>query len=372
MALGLWLQLLALLALLKEVELPALKIRCTTGEYPYSGQCCKNCPAGTYVAEHCIFPSTLGTCRRCTEGEDYTEHENGLEQCLPCKPCNFGFVEVRHCTVKNNTECQCKSGYYCPPGCEECIRCTKKCPEGQVVVRSCSATTDTECGSPPTETTNATLWAILVSVVILLLVLGIVLTLCICCRKDKASDCLINVPNPESTSSSVETSALINKFFENSERSSLESVGTNKEHVPGNEPSAPPLQPPDNSAGRIGQTNVPKPDEPDRVIVKDPSSEKLKELYYDSRNKVPPQCWKMLMRKSGLLDNDIEKIICDNAHHTDEQHYQMLKALQDRYGTGDALCKFLVGLRHMKLNHIYENLINELKSNDIITVETKD
>ncbi|KAF7245459.1 Tumor necrosis factor receptor superfamily member 1A [Varanus komodoensis] len=98
----------------------------------------------------------------------------------------------------------------------------------------------------------------------------------------------------------------------------------------------------------------------------------LKELYYDSRNKVPPQCWKMLMRKSGLLDNDIEKIICDNAHHTDEQHYQMLKALQDRYGTGDALCKFLVGLRHMKLNHIYENLINELKSNDIITVETKD
>ncbi|KAF7245562.1 Tumor necrosis factor receptor superfamily member 22 [Varanus komodoensis] len=138
MALGLWLQLLALLALLKEVELPALKIRCTTGEYPYSGQCCKNCPAGTYVAEHCIFPSTLGTCRRCTEGEDYTEHENGLEQCLPCKPCNFGFVEVRHCTVKNNTECQCKSGYYCPPGCEECIRCTKKYVHPGVYVVICN------------------------------------------------------------------------------------------------------------------------------------------------------------------------------------------------------------------------------------------
>lgn len=78
------------------------------------------------------------------------------------------------------------------------------------------------------------------------------------------------------------------------------------------------------------------------------------------------------MRKCGLSDNDIQSIKHDNAQHFDEQHYQMLKTLRDRNGVVAAFNKIFAGLQEMKLNGIYENLINELKSKDLIIKETED
>lgn len=85
---------------------------------------------------------------------------------------------------------------------------------------------------------------------------------------------------------------------------------------------------------------------------------------------MPQRDWKMLVRRMGLSDNDIDKIIRDNPNQADEQDYQMLKTLQDRLGIKEALCKLLYSLWDMKLMHIYENLRNELINNDIITLKT--
>lgn len=78
------------------------------------------------------------------------------------------------------------------------------------------------------------------------------------------------------------------------------------------------------------------------------------------------------MRKCGLSHNDIRSIEHDYAQHFDEQHYQMLRTLRDRNGVVVAFDKIFAGLQEMDLNGIYENLINELKSKDLIIKETED
>ncbi|NXK56753.1 TR10C factor, partial [Chauna torquata] len=81
---------------------------------------------GTYVAQHCSAPHSRGRCVSCTEGEDYTAHANGLEECLMCRQCKDDQITLRTCTLTRDTECQCKQGYFCPAeGCEICQRCSK-------------------------------------------------------------------------------------------------------------------------------------------------------------------------------------------------------------------------------------------------------
>ncbi|NWX50333.1 TNR26 factor, partial [Steatornis caripensis] len=80
---------------------------------------------GTYVAQHCSASHLRGTCLSCTEGESYTAHENGLEECLFCRQCKDDQVTVRPCTRTRDTECQCKQGHFCPDeGCEMCQTCS--------------------------------------------------------------------------------------------------------------------------------------------------------------------------------------------------------------------------------------------------------
>ncbi|KFQ68087.1 Tumor necrosis factor receptor superfamily member 10B, partial [Phaethon lepturus] len=80
---------------------------------------------GTYVAQHCSAPHLRGRCAPCTEGEGYTAHENGLEECLLCRQCKDDQITLRPCTLTHDTECQCKQGYFCPAkGCEICQRCS--------------------------------------------------------------------------------------------------------------------------------------------------------------------------------------------------------------------------------------------------------
>ncbi|NWU60285.1 TNR26 factor, partial [Pterocles burchelli] len=80
---------------------------------------------GTYVAQHCSVPHWRGRCVPCTEGEGYTAHENGLEECLSCRQCKEDQITLRPCTLTHDAECQCKQGYFCPAeGCEICQRCS--------------------------------------------------------------------------------------------------------------------------------------------------------------------------------------------------------------------------------------------------------
>ncbi|XP_054828737.1 tumor necrosis factor receptor superfamily member 22-like isoform X3 [Eublepharis macularius] len=318
MAEGLWTALLlGMMLIAAKVESPPLQSSCGNGEYDYSGICCKNCPAGTHVDEPCTMPHTLGHCADCTEGEDYTAHENGLEMCLLCDECKSDKTMVKACTVRSNTECKCNDGYYCPPDCEECLRCKTRCPEGQVTLQNCNATADMECGLPPTGISHVddiSIWSIPLSLVAVGSVIIVVISIFLCYKK-----CCVPCRNEEKSAS--------DRLVQPS----------NSEHS---------------------------------AVIK-PSHDELNEICEELTNRVLVRDWMKLMRNAGLSDNEIDTITYDYPSDTHEQKHRMLKTLYDRFGTQNALCKLLNGLQQMKLINIYENLRNELLSKNINIVKDK-
>ncbi|KAL0979172.1 hypothetical protein UPYG_G00181680 [Umbra pygmaea] len=114
-------------------------------EHLHDNICCVNCPAGTYVKEFCTREHERGTCETC-DFETYTEHDNGLPQCLKCTKCRPDQVPTRMCNITRDTECQCKPGYFCAPdqACEICKKCSR-CKEHEVQVGECSSTSNTVC-----------------------------------------------------------------------------------------------------------------------------------------------------------------------------------------------------------------------------------
>ncbi|XP_028852265.1 tumor necrosis factor receptor superfamily member 10B-like [Denticeps clupeoides] len=113
--------------------------------YTHDGMCCLKCPAGTYVKEHCSETFQRGSCEPC--GFDtYTEHDNGLNQCLWCTKCRSDQESVKRCTSTQDTECRCKAGFFCPTdqACEVCKRCGS-CKEDEVEVKNCTPTSNTDC-----------------------------------------------------------------------------------------------------------------------------------------------------------------------------------------------------------------------------------
>ncbi|XP_026865089.2 hematopoietic death receptor isoform X2 [Electrophorus electricus] len=114
-------------------------------EYLYNGICCLNCPAGTYVKEHCSRASSRGHCVQC-DFDTYTEHDNGLAKCFQCTKCRLDQDPGAPCTTTQNTRCQCKKGLYCLPDqvCEVCKTCSR-CKEDEVEVGRCTSSSNTVC-----------------------------------------------------------------------------------------------------------------------------------------------------------------------------------------------------------------------------------
>ncbi|XP_046904561.1 hematopoietic death receptor isoform X2 [Hypomesus transpacificus] len=123
-------------------------------EYPHDNICCLNCPAGTYVKSACTSAHERGTCENC-DFDTYTEHDNGLPQCLKCTKCRPDQQTVARCTHTQNTECQCKAGRFCAPdqACEICKKCTI-CKDDEVKVRNCTTTSNTECKRRESTSSN--------------------------------------------------------------------------------------------------------------------------------------------------------------------------------------------------------------------------
>ncbi|XP_056141946.1 hematopoietic death receptor isoform X4 [Lampris incognitus] len=147
-------------------------------EYPYGNICCLNCPAGTHVISSCTTAGEKGGCESCDSGT-YTEHSNGLKQCLKCTKCRSDQETVVECTSTQDTKCQCKLGSFCHPeqACEVCKKCSR-CKEGEVEEEKCTPTNNTVCKKDSRDfSDSSTLKAVSVSVVALLLlvVVGVVL-----------------------------------------------------------------------------------------------------------------------------------------------------------------------------------------------------
>ncbi|XP_057581668.1 tumor necrosis factor receptor superfamily member 1B-like isoform X2 [Hippopotamus amphibius kiboko] len=124
---------------------------CGPDEYWSSGRCCKGCPAGQHVSEHCRSSHTRGRCVMCVSGT-FMKFPNGLEACFKCSTCTKDEEEVAGCTLTRDRVCQCRPGhFYLHPGSSEiCSRCSR-CPKGHVVVQRCNTTEDTVCSFPGLE-----------------------------------------------------------------------------------------------------------------------------------------------------------------------------------------------------------------------------
>ncbi|XP_074950703.1 uncharacterized protein LOC142057827 isoform X1 [Phalacrocorax aristotelis] len=384
---------------------------CGVGEYLHEGRCCVACPAGTYVAQHCSASHLRGRCVPCTEGEGYTAHENGLEECLLCRQCKEDQITLRPCTLTHDTECQCKQGYFCPAeGCEICQRCSKMCPEGKEIVRNCNATMDLGCGLPDQGST-AFVWIIVIVVVVvavLLMFLGIRKL-----KRDKAAS--TDKDMEKGLESEGSTESLILPEVEAHANNTTSPEGENSgESLEGQEETNVKLEvktrsPEENSVAlsergtilsggwrqhmkrcwrRIAESSLPAKTGQNpafhqnaasgripencmvreakyRIIVKDLSQKELRDSFWAFINEVPPKKWKRFMR-THLNENDILKIIYDFPNDTEEQSYQMLLTWKNTLGEKQSIIKLLDELRHLDIK-AYDNVLNTLKSNNIIS-----
>ncbi|XP_014026115.1 tumor necrosis factor receptor superfamily member 10B isoform X2 [Salmo salar] len=135
-------------------------------EHPHDNICCLNCLAGTYVKAYCTRALERGTCETC-EFDTYTEHGNGLRQCLKCTTCHSDQVTTKACTITQDRECRCKPGLFCAPdqACEVCQKCLR-CKENEVRLKNCTATSNTVCKArlPTSSTISAGVVVIVVAV----------------------------------------------------------------------------------------------------------------------------------------------------------------------------------------------------------------
>ncbi|XP_053349892.1 tumor necrosis factor receptor superfamily member 16 [Clarias gariepinus] len=118
---------------------------CASGKFTSSGECCSLCPAGTGVASSCEQDDTK--CQPCQDGVTFSGSE-GLSRCQPCSRCPFGVPQLAHCTITQDTLCDCGKGYFLWKRPNEtdavCAPCAM-CNRGEGVVRACGPTGNTVC-----------------------------------------------------------------------------------------------------------------------------------------------------------------------------------------------------------------------------------
>ncbi|XP_027557705.1 tumor necrosis factor receptor superfamily member 1A-like [Neopelma chrysocephalum] len=413
----------AALLLVMLLTMPGTRAKnCEEGEYFHEGHCCVSCPAGTFAAQHCSAPHLGGKCHPCKEGESYTAHENGLDECLSCRQCKDDQVTVRPCTLTHNTECECKQGYFCTDkSCEICQRHNKMYPEGKEIDRNCNATTGLGCDLPDQGST-ALSWIILPIILVVVVVLLILVFKMLKCDKaasaDKdvekslksegGSESLIlperktpapanNSMNPEGENcgESPESQAQININLEvedtsPEEDSALTEQGTilhgdwkhrvlrwlrripesSLQSKPGQNSAFHQNNLSDVSSIRTPANRVVR--EPEhQIIVKDLSQKERRVCFEAFIKEVPPKNWRQLMR-THLHDNDIDKIIYNFHNDIEEQSYQMLLIWRNTLGEKQCIIKLLSELKHID-RKAYDNVVNTLKSNNIISkVEATD
>ncbi|XP_050191330.1 tumor necrosis factor receptor superfamily member 10A-like [Myiozetetes cayanensis] len=410
------------LLLVMLLTLPGTQAKnCEEGEYFHEGRCCVSCPAGTFAAQHCSAPHLRGKCHPCKEGESYTAHENGLDECLSCKQCKDDQVTVKPCTLTYNTECQCKQGYFCTDkSCEICQRHSEKYPEGKEIDQNCNATTGLGCDLPDQGGT-ALSWVILpifLAVIVLLFLVFKKLK----CGKAASTDKDVekNLKSEGSSESLIlskrETPAPANNSMnpegencgESPESQAQTTVNLEVEDTSPEEDSAVAEQdtilhgdwkhrmlrrlrriaessfqskPGQNFASHQNNlSNVPSNGTPanrvvrkpkPRIIVKDLSQKERRVCFEAFIKEVPQKHWRRLMR-THLHDNDIDKIIYNFNNDIEEQSYQMLLIWKNTLGEKQCIIKLLSELKHID-GKAYDNVVNTLKSNNIISkVEASD
>ncbi|XP_072342056.1 tumor necrosis factor receptor superfamily member 6-like isoform X2 [Scyliorhinus torazame] len=360
-------------ARLKQVNRTIRNTRCSEGYYPHESLCCRNCPAGTRVAEHCKENFKSSKCEDCTEGEDYTKFPNGLEKCLACRSCRRDEEEVSNCTRLKDTECRCKAGRYCLPEqtCEMCQKCTPKCAEGQVVKIRCSRTSDMVCGSVESSALSGGAIAGIV-VAFILLIAGCPIVF-ICCRRKALKDQLYNrgsgVMEEERHPVNIDSLAGRCREVENMENIANE-ARTETEGLLRNGSKT--------SAGYHAESSTSSPSmvqrdpndsiksteytQPFQMVEEFPDSEGLRQTFSLFVNAVPIRRWNEFMRRLQLTENQIVEAQHNNMNDVKEGHYQMLHTWLQKAGNKASVKILLSTLSEMDLvtaaNDISLSLLN--------------
>ncbi|XP_055000820.1 tumor necrosis factor receptor superfamily member 10A-like [Sorex araneus] len=288
------------------------------------------CPAGTYLAEH-------GTCVKCPEGS-YTNHSNQLTACLPCRGCESGLVEVSLCTPTQNTECGCKAG--------ECL--TDDSPEHCEPCRSLS--------KQPNGTGNDwTAVGVGVGVVVcILLAVSALFCKIHCLGKNKSQgflDFFKNSPcsfwarckrHPRTASeigqNDLNDILIVTESYDERQGHDGRLLDTGDSEQELEIQAQAPL--PAEKAQALGDpeqvpTGAGQSQERRRRLVPvegTNGAESFRIFFNEIPNDVSISCWKPLMRRLGLTDNEIYAAERENST-LHEQMYKMLVTWQEKYGT---------------------------------------
>ncbi|XP_055470688.1 tumor necrosis factor receptor superfamily member 22-like isoform X1 [Psammomys obesus] len=144
---------------------------CGSDEYLSMGHCCKLCPAGMFVQEHCRIPHTQGQCEKCYQGT-FTEAPNGLESCRLCSRCHKDQKIIANCSATSDQKCQCQTQLYCnDPNFPETCLPLSKCPQGVPVLQKRNSTANTLCNPSTSDHRNRLF--LLTTLIPILLIAGV-------------------------------------------------------------------------------------------------------------------------------------------------------------------------------------------------------
>lgn len=96
---------------------------CSPREYWIADRCCKACPAGQHVGEHCQRSHSWGQCVPCPPGT-FMNCLNGMEACFKCSACSKNEEVLEECTPTDDLVCQCRPGYFYVGSSESCSPCS--------------------------------------------------------------------------------------------------------------------------------------------------------------------------------------------------------------------------------------------------------
>ncbi|XP_032000043.1 tumor necrosis factor receptor superfamily member 10B isoform X2 [Hylobates moloch] len=283
------------------------------------------CPPGHHISED------SRDCISCKYGQDYSTHWNDLLSCLPCTKCDSGEVEVSPCTTTGNTVCQCEEGTFREEDSPEmCRKCRTGCPRGMVKVSDCTPWSDIECVH---KESGIIIIGVIVLVVVLVLAVFVWKTSLwkkvlpylkgICSggggdpeHVDRSSHSP-QQPGAEDdalseTMSILQPTQVPEQEMEVQEPAELTDVNTlspgESEHPP---------EPAEAEGSERRRLLVP-------VNEGDPT-ETLRQCFDDFAVIVPFDSWEPLMRKLGLMDNEIKVAKAEAAGHRDTLYTMLIK-----------------------------------------------
>uniref|UniRef100_A0A3B1JV08 Tumor necrosis factor receptor superfamily, member 1B n=1 Tax=Astyanax mexicanus TaxID=7994 RepID=A0A3B1JV08_ASTMX len=128
-------------------ELNGGECRNTSSEYTPTGSklCCSKCRPGFRLHTPCTASSDT-VCAKCKEGT-YSDSINYHPNCFSCRTCyrNKNMEYIKTCTTESNSQCECKSGWYCSSHMrgESCTQCKRleTCSPGKGAISPGSPTT---------------------------------------------------------------------------------------------------------------------------------------------------------------------------------------------------------------------------------------